>query len=138
MHNQKVLAIYCMPDHVHILFDHRPNIGISDLVMRVKSGSTVWINENIPLDTKFYWQNGYGVFSCNPKNLDGIINYIHDQANHHRNQKFISEYKGILIDQQIQYQDQYLFEEIIEDGNDVNKNNPQDEKKEILNDNLKD
>jgi putative transposase len=30
--NQKLLAIYCMPDHTHIFMGIRPNIAISDLV----------------------------------------------------------------------------------------------------------
>jgi REP element-mobilizing transposase RayT len=30
--NQKLFAIYCMPDHTHILVSMKPDIAISDLV----------------------------------------------------------------------------------------------------------
>jgi REP element-mobilizing transposase RayT len=34
---QKLYAIYCMPDHVHILVSLSPDISISDLVRDVKA-----------------------------------------------------------------------------------------------------
>ena len=111
-HNQKVLAIYCMPDHAHILFDHRPSIGISNLVMQVKVASTAWVNDKRWLRTPFKWQNGYGAFSCNPKRLDGIIAYIRNQEVHHHHKKFIDEYRETLTDLKMDYDERYLFKDI--------------------------
>jgi REP element-mobilizing transposase RayT len=45
-HNQKLLAIHCMPDHTHILIGLKPNMCLSDLVRDIKTGSTNHINEN--------------------------------------------------------------------------------------------
>ena len=37
---QKLYAIYCMPDHTHILVSMKPDIAISDLVRDIKSNSS--------------------------------------------------------------------------------------------------
>lgn len=43
--NHKILAIYVMPDHCHILVGLNPKDSISDLVRTIKSNSSKWINE---------------------------------------------------------------------------------------------
>jgi putative transposase len=43
--NQKLYAIYCMPDHVHLLISIKPEIRISDLVRDIKANSSRFINE---------------------------------------------------------------------------------------------
>ncbi|MEI9944763.1 MAG: transposase [Chitinophagaceae bacterium] len=42
---QKLYAIYCMPDHSHLLVSIKPDISISDLVRDVKSNSSSFIKE---------------------------------------------------------------------------------------------
>ena len=37
--DQKLYAIYCMPDHIHLFISIKPHIAISDLVRDIKSGS---------------------------------------------------------------------------------------------------
>lgn len=41
---QKLIAIYCMPDHTHILLGLKPNVAPSDLIGKIKTGSTNHIN----------------------------------------------------------------------------------------------
>lgn len=50
---QKLLAIFAMPDHVHILIGIKPNITISDLVRDIKSGSSKFINDSKWINGKF-------------------------------------------------------------------------------------
>ena len=52
---QKLLAIFAMPDHVHILIGMKPNISISDLVRDIKSGSSKFINDSKWKNEKFNW-----------------------------------------------------------------------------------
>lgn len=59
---QKLYAIYCMPDHIHILVSIQPDISISDLVRDIKANSSSFIKEK-GLNRKFNWQNGFGAFS---------------------------------------------------------------------------
>ena len=41
-----VYAIYCMPDHCHILISMRPHENLSKLVQEVKRSSALMINQN--------------------------------------------------------------------------------------------
>jgi len=50
---QKMLSIFAMPDHVHLLVGLKPNICISDLVRDIKAGSSKFINESNWLQGKF-------------------------------------------------------------------------------------
>jgi REP element-mobilizing transposase RayT len=50
---QKMLAIYAMPDHVHLLIGIKPNIAISDLVRDIKAGSSKFINDSKWVNGKF-------------------------------------------------------------------------------------
>ena len=38
--DQKLYAIYCMPDHTHLIVSMKPSIAISDLVRDIKTGSS--------------------------------------------------------------------------------------------------
>jgi putative transposase len=42
---QKLLSIFAMPDHTHLLVGLKPSIAISDLVRDIKAGSSNFINE---------------------------------------------------------------------------------------------
>jgi REP element-mobilizing transposase RayT len=42
---QKMIAINSMPDHVHILIGLGPSLALSDLIAKVKSNSSLFINE---------------------------------------------------------------------------------------------
>ncbi|MCC7159135.1 MAG: transposase, partial [Ignavibacteria bacterium] len=42
--DQKMLSIFCMPDHTHLLVGLKPSISISDLTRDIKAGSSKFIN----------------------------------------------------------------------------------------------
>jgi REP element-mobilizing transposase RayT len=42
----KPLAIYCMPDHTHLLIGLKPDLNLSDLVKDIKTGSNKYIKDN--------------------------------------------------------------------------------------------
>lgn len=106
----KMLAIYCMHDHTHILVGLNPKQSIADLVRDIKSNSSKWINEQRFIDFKFEWQAGYGAFSYNRSLLDVVIKYINNQPIHHQKQCFKDEYLEFLRKFQIDYKSEYLFE----------------------------
>jgi putative transposase len=112
IHNKKhkLLAIYCMPDHAHILLALNPNQSISDLIKEVKVASTNFINENFRLAVKFYWQEGYGAFSYSKSQLNNVIGYIMGQEEHHKKKSFREEYISFLQKFEVAYKDEYLFE----------------------------
>ena len=107
---QKLLAIFAMPDHVHILVGMKPNIALSDLVRDIKSGSSKFINDSKWVNGKFNWQEGYGGFSYSKSHLDNVIKYILNQEEHHKKQTFKEEYHSFLEKFEIEYDEKYLFE----------------------------
>lgn len=108
--NQKLLAIFAMPDHVHILVGLKPDISISDLVRDIKAGSSKFINDSKLINGKFNWQEGFGAFSYSKSNLDNVIKYILNQEQHHNKKTFNDEYLDFLQKFDIEYDEKYLFD----------------------------
>ncbi len=107
---QKMLAIFAMPDHIHLLIGMKPNISLSDLVRDIKAGSSKYINDNKWVNEKFNWQEGYGAFSYSKSQIDNVINYILNQEEHHKVKTFKEEYFNFLEKFEIEYNEKYLFE----------------------------
>jgi putative transposase len=107
---QKLLAIYIMPDHVHLLIGLKPNITLSDLVRDIKTISTHFILEKRWIPVKFNWQEGFGAFSYSKSQIDCVVKYILNQENHHKKSTFREEYINFLTKFEIDYEEQYLFE----------------------------
>ena len=106
----KTYAIYCNPDHIHILVGMHPSISPSKLMEVVKSSSSKWLNEKTFILGKFLWQDGYGAFSYTKSHIDKVVKYILDQPKHHKKQTFKEEYLTILQKFDVDYNDRYLFE----------------------------
>lgn len=106
----KPLAIYCNPDHTHILVGLRPSIAISDLVREIKGSSSKFIHQRFDKNKHFQWQSGYGVFSYSYSQMDNVYKYIMNQKEHHRKRLFKEEYMDMLNKVNIKYEDDFLFE----------------------------
>ena len=109
----KLIAVNCMPDHVHILFGLNPNISISDMVRELKISTSNFINEKKFSKGKFQWQTGFGAFSYSKSSPDNVINYIKNQQTHHKKKSFQEEYIGFLKKYNIPYDEKYIFESVV-------------------------
>ncbi|MEM6359511.1 MAG: IS200/IS605 family transposase [Bacteroidota bacterium] len=107
---QKLISIYCMPDHIHLLVGLKPSLAIADLVRDVKAGSSKFIKEKGWMKSRFEWQEGYGAFSYSHSQLKNVIGYINNQKEHHRGNTFKEEYVDFLHKFNVDFNDQYLFE----------------------------
>ena len=107
---QKLLAVFAMPDHVHVLVGIKPSISISDLVRDVKAGSSKFINDKKWMNGKFNWQEGFGAFSYSKSNLDTVVKYILNQEEHHQKRTFKEEYLDFLEKFEIEYDIKYVFD----------------------------
>ena len=108
--NCKLLAIYCNPDHIHILIGSRPNVLLSDLVRKIKSSSSKFIHEKFDNNKHFAWQKGYGVFTYSRSQVDLVVRYIFNQEEHHRKKLFREEYIDMLKKSRIDFDEKYLFD----------------------------
>jgi putative transposase len=105
----KLLSIYAMADHLHVFFGLRPSQCIADLMRDVKAVSSKWINDQRFLTTRFEWQEGYGAFSYSREQISRVIAYIEGQELHHRKTSFRDEFRQLLKEFEIAYDDKYLF-----------------------------
>jgi len=108
--NCKLLAIFCNPDHVHILIGSRLNVLLSDLVRKIKSSSSKFIHEKFDKNKHFAWQEGYGAFTYSRSQIDQVIKYILNQEEHHRREIFRDEYINMLRKSRIDFDEKYLFD----------------------------
>lgn len=106
----KPIAIYCNPDHTHILIGMNPAVSLSDLVRDIKANSSRWINQKRWITGQFRWQEGYGAFSYSKSHLDKVIDYILKQPEHHVKRSFKEEYLELLRAYEIEFEEKYLFE----------------------------
>ena len=106
---QKLYAIYCMPDHTHILVSMKPDIAVSDLVRDIKSNSSTFIEEK-DFVKDFSWQTGFGAFSYSKSQSKKVVDYILNQPEHHKKKTFREEYVDFLEKFEIEYDEKYLFE----------------------------
>lgn len=107
---QKLYAIYCMPDHIHLLVSISPSISVSDLVRDIKSSSSSFISSNKWVMGKFSWQEGFGAFSYSKSQVKNVVNYILTQPEHHKKQSFKQEYLELLKKYDVSYEEKYLFD----------------------------
>ncbi|MCL2155793.1 MAG: IS200/IS605 family transposase [Leptospirales bacterium] len=111
-HGHKVLSIGGPPDHIHILFGFRPTQALSNLIQEVKRDSSEWINKERFVIGRFSWQEGYGAFSYSKSHISQLANYIETQEQHHKKRTFLDEYKKILNNFDIEYDERYIFKPI--------------------------
>jgi putative transposase len=109
---QKLIAINCMPDHTHVFLGLKPNEPPSDLIGRVKTGSSNHINEQRWIGCRFSWQEGFGAFSVSHSHIGAVINYIRNQENHHRRKSFREEYLEFLERHKVSYDKRFVFKPV--------------------------
>jgi putative transposase len=109
-HKHKLLAIYAMRDHVHIFIGYNPIHLIPDLVEELKTSSNHWIKTNNKTNVSFAWQKGYGAFAHSKSQSAVVINYILNQEAHHQKKTFKNEYIEMLKNNEVEFDNKYIFE----------------------------
>ncbi len=97
-------------DHVHILCLLSRKVTQMKLVETVKKQSSKWVKTKGSKYAKFYWQDGYGIFSVNPSQIEVVKNYILDQENHHRKITYKEELLAFLKKYEVEYDERYLWD----------------------------
>lgn len=109
----KLIAINSVPDHLHLLVGLNPSQALSDLMRLVKGDSSEFINKQRYTRQKFQWQQGYAAFSNSHSQIDAVAKYILNQKQHHLKKSFREEYVRILKDYSIEYEEQYIFKDLL-------------------------
>ncbi len=104
------LAVGGYKDHVHVFFELNPSCSTSEVLEKIKSNSSKWINEKKFMPGKFVWQLGYAAFSYARSQRNDVIQYIVNQEQHHKKRTFREEYLDFLEKYAVDYDLKYLFE----------------------------
>ena len=106
----QVLIVGGVADHVHILCSLSRNLSIAELVGEIKRGSSKWVKTKGKTLTKFAWQNGYGAFSVCQSDVEQVRRYIATQDEHHRKKTFQDEYRTVLTELGVPYDERYVWD----------------------------
>jgi len=104
------LIVGAVEDHVHILCSLHRTVTVARLVEELKTSSSVRIKEEGPALRDFHWQNGYGVFSVSPSNVEPVKAYIANQEEHHRKRTYQEEFRLMLERHGIEYDERYVWD----------------------------
>lgn len=105
----KLFRINGMPNHIHILFELHPTIALSNLVKDIKIASNLWMKQSGLFPEFEQWQEGYGAFTYSVKEKDKVIDYIKNQKKHHKKENFEKEFRRLLEENEIEFDEKYLF-----------------------------
>jgi len=95
-------------DHVHMLVGLKATHCIADFVREIKRASSMWVHDALSLPG-FEWQVGYGAFSVSAYCMDSLREYIRTQEEHHRTRTYKEEYRGLIEEHGIAFDERYLW-----------------------------
>ncbi|WP_346863050.1 IS200/IS605 family transposase [uncultured Draconibacterium sp.] len=96
-------------NHLHILTHVHPTVSVSDLVKDIKVSSSVWIKKQKIFPNFVSWQEGYGAFTYHIDQKKILVNYIRNQHEHHRVKSFNEEFKELLEEHGVKFDERYLL-----------------------------
>jgi len=105
-HGIFVRIIGGMEDHVHLLVELPPSMGVARATLLIKSNSSKWINET---GRDFAWQKGYAAFSVSESNIEAVVEYIRNQEAHHRKMSYEDELIALLKKHHMDFDPEYVF-----------------------------
>jgi putative transposase len=115
--NSVLVRIGCMPDeinsvedHIHILFELSRTARISDVVEEIKTTTSKWIKTRGEQFVCFRWQVGYSAFAVSSMHVPIIRTYIANQADHHKSRTFVTEYRILLNEHEVPFDERYMWD----------------------------
>ncbi len=96
-------------DHLHILSSLHPSVSLADFVKDVKTGSALGIKQNSVFKRFSHWQEGYAGLTCSQRDIDDRIEYLQGQEEPHRKTPFEEEYRNLLVEAGIAFDERYML-----------------------------
>ena len=97
-------------DHIHICCLLSKKVTQIELLQEIKRKSSMWMKNQGGQYSEFYWQDGYGVFSVNPSEVETVVGYIDAQQERHKKLTFQEEFLLFLKKYKVTYDERYLWE----------------------------
>lgn len=104
------ISVGGVEDHVHVLCWHTKAHSSSELIRVVKSDSSKFIKTLPAAARDFAWQRGYGLFSVSPHQMASVRHYVESQEEHHRKVTFQDEFRRLLAEFGIDFDERYVWD----------------------------
>ena len=103
--NCRLYRINGTGNHIHMLIELSPTMSLSDLVRDIKQGSSKWAKQQVYFPQFSRWGKEYGAFSCSQRDKEAIVKYIINQREHHKSKSFDDEYRVIIEESGLEWND---------------------------------
>jgi putative transposase len=97
-------------NHIHIITHIHPVIAPAYLIKDIKEASHALILRERSLFFNFPgWQVGYSGFTYHISSKNSLINYVKNQAEHHKTISYKDELIELLNEHDVDFKEEYLF-----------------------------
>ncbi|MBW6501220.1 MAG: transposase [Bacteroidales bacterium] len=97
-------------NHIHIITHIHPTISPSYLIKDIKEAChALMCREKVLFQSFPGWQVGYSGFTYHISSRNNLINYVKNQAEHHKTRTFKEELIQLLNEHSVNYKEEYLF-----------------------------
>jgi putative transposase len=98
-----------MENHIHILSDLHPTVSLSNFIKEIKTASNKWMKESGKFPKFSSWAEGYCALTYCYHEKETIVNYIKNQKEHHKKVTFEDEYRALLREHGIEWDEKFIF-----------------------------
>ena len=83
-------------------------MSIPLFLFQLKVSTSLFIKRESVFKNFNGWQEGYGAFTETISTKDRLIEYVKNQEKHHEKMSFFDEYKGLLKDYGVAFEEKFL------------------------------
>jgi len=105
-HDVRLLAAGGTANHAHLLLPVPPAVPLAKVMKELKGSSSRWLHEH---GHRFIWQEGYGAFTVGKSQRQTVIDYIANQAEHHKKWNFEQEFMTLLRKSGVEYDPRFVL-----------------------------
>jgi REP element-mobilizing transposase RayT len=95
-------------NHLHLLIHLHPSVSLANLIKDIKLAGSDFIKKENLFPNFTGWQKGYGAFTHHVRDKYRLIEYIKNQENHHKKIGWKEEFKALLEEHKIDFNEKYL------------------------------
>lgn len=104
-----LFAVYCMPDHAHLLINLNPELSMNDFFNNVNKKTSAFFTEYNITKEKFNFHEDYAAYGTSKRYLDREMEYILNQKNVHKKITFKEEFKKLLTENGMEYDEKEIL-----------------------------
>ena len=104
----KLYRINGSTDHIHLLLDIHPSIGVATFIQNMKVATSLWLKQQVEFRSFEGWAEGYASFTITHNDQNRVREYIINQKIHHQTVNFRDEYIALLKEHGIEFDESEL------------------------------